>query len=146
MIIVGGTYRETVVVPESEELMGSGVRAAAALSSTAAPPVLHTAVDVDEDLAEEADLVARALGVTRTTVQRTEPVGFRYFTPISSPAVNGPSAKLCDPGSLKRYLSSQVRQFDGQVFCSSGWGWLIQDCSGIFGGTGRRANRSGCVA
>ena len=45
-----------------------------------------------------------------------------------------------------RYLSSQVRQFDGQVFCSSGWGWLIQDCSGIFGGTGRRANRSGCVA
>ena len=45
-----------------------------------------------------------------------------------------------------RYLSSQVRQFDGQVFCSSGWGWLIQDCSGICGGAGRRANRSGCAA
>jgi hypothetical protein len=45
-----------------------------------------------------------------------------------------------------RYLSSQVRQFDGQVFCSSGWGWLIQDCSGIRGGTGRRPNRSGCAA
>ena len=46
----------------------------------------------------------------------------------------------------ERYLSSQVRQFDGQVFCSSGWGWLIQDCSGIFGGVGRPAKRSGCAA
>ena len=45
-----------------------------------------------------------------------------------------------------RYLSSQVRQFDGQVFCSSGWGWLIQDCVGICGGTGRRAKRSGWAA
>src|SRR5450830_1098285 len=27
----------------------------------------------------------------------------------------------------QRYLSSQVRQVDGQVFCSSGAGWLIQD-------------------
>jgi hypothetical protein len=26
-----------------------------------------------------------------------------------------------------------VRQVDGQVFCSSGAGWLIQDCWGIFG-------------
>ena len=23
-----------------------------------------------------------------------------------------------------------MSQFDGQVFCSSGWGWLIQDCVG----------------
>ena len=46
----------------------------------------------------------------------------------------------------ERYLSSQVRQFDGQLFCSSGWGSLIQDCLGIFGGVGRRANRSGCAA
>ena len=45
-----------------------------------------------------------------------------------------------------RNLSSQVRHFVDQVLCSSGWGSLIQDCWGIFGGAGRRANRSGCAA
>jgi len=51
--------------------------------------------------------------------------------PAALPSMTAPS------DTCGRYLSSQVRQFDGQVFCSSGWGWLIQDCSGISGVVGR---------
>jgi nucleoside 2-deoxyribosyltransferase len=94
MIIVGGTYRERVTVPDSDDLAGSGMRAAAALKHAASRPLLYTAVD--DKTSEEADLVAQAMGVERTVVRRSEAVGFRYFSPISAPAVNGPNASLRD--------------------------------------------------
>jgi nucleoside 2-deoxyribosyltransferase len=95
MIIVGGTYFERVVVPDSDYLIGSGVRAAAALANIDSPPLLYTATDADTEA--EAELVASALKVNRLTVGRSEPVGFRYMTPLSAPSVNGPAAKLDDP-------------------------------------------------
>lgn len=87
MKVVGGTYRELVTVPDSDDLAGSGLRAAAALREAAERPVLHTAVD--ERQWEEAELVAAALGVDRVPTQRSEPVGFSYFTPLSAPRING---------------------------------------------------------
>lgn len=90
MIIAGGTYAETVVEPDSKDLMGSGMRAAAALASHVDDLTLVTAVD--DALAEEAELVAEALDVRRTLVERSEPVGFRYMTPVSSPLINGAGA------------------------------------------------------
>lgn len=90
MIIAGGTYTETVIEPDSKDLMGSGMRAAAALAPHDNSLRLVTAVD--DAMAEEAELVAEALGVRRTLVERSEPVGFRYMTPISSPLINGVGA------------------------------------------------------
>ncbi len=104
MIIVGGTYLETVVVPSSTEWAGSGLRAAAALAARDQRPVLRTAVDGSSrppvEFGEqptswdEAQLVAHALGVTVEAQERTEQVGFRYMTPISAPAVNGPNSRI----------------------------------------------------
>lgn len=94
MRVVGGTYRELVTVPDSDDLAGSGLRAAAALREATERPVLHTAVD--DRQWEEAELVASALDVVREAVGRSEPVGFSYFTPLSSPRINGPNARLSE--------------------------------------------------
>jgi nucleoside 2-deoxyribosyltransferase len=93
MIIAGGTYLETVVQPDSRDLMGSGVRAAAALSKASKTVSLITAVD--EISAKEAEWVSSALHINRLELlSRTEPVGFSYMTPISSPSINGLSAEV----------------------------------------------------
>ncbi|WP_343871485.1 PfkB family carbohydrate kinase [Dactylosporangium roseum] len=36
--------------------------------------------------------VAAALGLTMTPVERDQPVGFRYFSPVTAPVIDGPSA------------------------------------------------------
>lgn len=93
MIVVGGTYDEVVVSPDSQEVMGSGLRAAAALRRRPEPPVLVT--PLDDDVREEAGYVAQAVGVRfGDDLSRTERVGFRYATPISSPSVNGPNSRV----------------------------------------------------
>jgi len=76
MIVVGGTYGEIVVVPDSHELRGSGMRAAAALSGRDEPPVLHTVLDTDEELLDEAAVVAWSLKVelAADNPRRSEPV------------------------------------------------------------------------
>jgi nucleoside 2-deoxyribosyltransferase len=95
VIVAGGTYDEIVVTPDSRDLMGSGMRAAAALRHRA--ETVHLATAWDSSIAEEASLVAAAVGVsTGTVVERTERVGFRYSTPVSAPAVNGPSASVTE--------------------------------------------------
>jgi nucleoside 2-deoxyribosyltransferase len=109
MIVVGGTYRERVTFPDSDDLAGSGLRAAAALKNVAAPPTLYTAVE--DRNSEEAELVSQALGVReRVIVERSEAVGFRYFTPISAPAVNGPNSALL-PGIDVRASDETVLMF-----------------------------------
>jgi hypothetical protein len=93
MIVVGGTYDEQVTVPDHRELAGSGLRAAAALGPSRAK--LVTAVDADT--APLAASVAAALGVTLDTVERDQPVGFRYFSPVTPPSIDGPSATHTAP-------------------------------------------------
>lgn len=98
MIVLGGTYRESVISPDSDEVAGSGMRAAAALSNRPeGRPVLHTPLDaVGTNMRDEAELVAAALGVELASgvPDRDEPIGFRYPTPISTPAINGPSSRI----------------------------------------------------
>ncbi|MDE0579042.1 MAG: PfkB family carbohydrate kinase [bacterium] len=89
MKILGGSYRETCEVPESEEVAGSGLRAAGAIAA-AATPTLHTAID--GALQDAVEIVAGGLGVDLDWVGRDETVGFRYFTPLSNPTIDGPSA------------------------------------------------------
>lgn len=89
MKILGGSYRETCEEPKSEEVAGSGLRAAGAIAAVATP-TLHTAVD--DALQGTVETVAGGLGVSLDWVGRDETVGFRYFTPLSSPTIDGPSA------------------------------------------------------
>lgn len=97
MKVVGGTYIESVVVPDWQEWAGSGLRAAAALSHRAGgAPTLVTAVD--ETSFEDVDMVRSALGVGWEDPRgwRDELIGFRYLTPISAPSVNGPNSTLME--------------------------------------------------
>jgi nucleoside 2-deoxyribosyltransferase len=95
MLIVGGTYHEQCAYPTWDTTQGSGMRAAAALSNTPGVRLL-TAVDVD--LNDDASLVAGGTGITdRIVIERTDTVGFSYFTPLSVPFVTGPDATLTSP-------------------------------------------------
>jgi len=93
MIVVGGIYDEQVTIPDHRELAGSGLRAAAALGPNRAK--LVTAVNADT--APLAASAAAALGVTLDTVERDQPVGFRYFSPVTPPSIDGPSATHAAP-------------------------------------------------
>jgi nucleoside 2-deoxyribosyltransferase len=88
--IVGGVYAESCEIPRFNALAGSGLRAAGAIASGTPNLVLHTAID--SATLDDARTVAGGLGVTTARVERDQPVGFRYFTPMSSPSIDGPSA------------------------------------------------------
>lgn len=87
--MLGGTYREICEVPDSDVVAGSGLRAAGAVAA-AITVTLHTAVD--DDLRVDAETVAAGLRVRLNPVTRDQPVGFRYFTPMSNPTIDGPGA------------------------------------------------------
>lgn len=93
MLIVGGTYAETCDTPSWNTTQGSGMRAAGALQGRGAR--LLTAVD--ETLADGAELVANAIRMSRETVPRSGPVGFNYFTPLSTPRIFGAKTEALEP-------------------------------------------------
>lgn len=87
MIVVGGTYLEHCETPHERTLRGSGLRAAAALRSV--EPDVRLVTAIDERTHEEAEFVFGGFGLEAEVVRRTEPVSFRYFTPISPPVIGG---------------------------------------------------------
>lgn len=90
MIIVGGTYSESVVVPSYGPAQGgSGLRGALAIGKRCAE--LVTALSENEAI-EEATLAAR----TRAA-QRDRPVSFEYLTPVSSPRIIGLGSAVAEP-------------------------------------------------
>lgn len=94
MIIVGGTYAETVTCPEHrDDAAGSGMRAASILGRG----VARLVTAVDDGAADAASAAAAALGVAADFRTRDQPVGFHYFTPVSNPAIDGPAARHAQP-------------------------------------------------
>ena len=96
MIVVGGTYAEicdTPARPRADDLplLGSGVRASVALRRIAPATELRSAVE--DESAIIADAMLGGLQLRGEWVARTGPVAFRYFTPLSSPTINGRQAK-----------------------------------------------------
>lgn len=89
MIVVGGTYVEFTDVPGSRTVAGSGLRAAGAIAATGEVELVSA---VDDSMSDEASVVATGLGVALRPVRRDQPVAFNYFTPISSPSIDGPAA------------------------------------------------------
>jgi hypothetical protein len=94
MQIAGGTYLETCREPPDETLAGSGLRAAAVLQQMCPDLVLKSAIDAE--LREQAEATAAGLGVEVAWVERSEPVAFDYWTPLSAPFLRGPNAKASD--------------------------------------------------
>ena len=98
MRVVGGTYLELCQESGSFEtprsLLGSGMRAAAVLRNVADDLVLHTAIDAGLD--GEAKTIAQTFDLEVDWRERSEPVAFRYWTPLSAPTISGPSARAAD--------------------------------------------------
>lgn len=98
MIVAGGTYLESCREPGPDgprrALLGSGLRAAAALREVVDDLIFHSAVD--GHLRSEAETVTASLGITTEWRERSEPVGFDYWTPLSAPAIDGPHAHAED--------------------------------------------------
>lgn len=95
MKVAGGAYLELCREPgdhgTGQTLLGSGMRAAAALRGVADELTLHSAVDAA--LRDDAEVVAATLGLHVQWRERTEPVAFRYWTPLSAPTIDGPNAR-----------------------------------------------------
>lgn len=83
MIVVGGTYLEECDWPAWLQLMGSGVRAAFALSQVSPGGELFTYVEEGS----RADLVETMSqrGVTASVRERESPIHFYYKHPLASP-------------------------------------------------------------
>jgi hypothetical protein len=89
LIVVGGTYAETVICPgHRDDASGSGMRAAAALTGSAS--LVSCADGITREVAEAA---AAAYRFDAEFVERDQPVGFTYFTPVNDPSVEGPRAR-----------------------------------------------------
>jgi hypothetical protein len=99
VIVVGGTYFERCDNPLNNalggNLIGSGLRAAAVLRSVDSKVRLATAID--ETFKEDAELICGALRLSAEFTGRSAPVGFYYFTPVSSPLVDGRLSRLAEP-------------------------------------------------
>ncbi len=94
MIVVGGTYEELVEWPRSRALMGSGMRAAATIA-LACKTSLYTCTDDRQE--KEARIVAAGYGIDLRAARRSEPVSFGYYTPVSSPTIDGRMATCTTP-------------------------------------------------
>lgn len=86
-IVVGGTYHEYCVEPESRNLAGSGMRAAALLASLGHQVTLRTYVD--QATAAEATAVANGTEVTLMAENRRAQIRFTYATPLAHPIATG---------------------------------------------------------
>lgn len=85
MIVVGGTYREICREPALDNLYGSGLRAAFAISRGCKQLEFISVVDFAEK--KEVEALARSFGFTTKLQVRTYPIQFHYEVPISPPRI-----------------------------------------------------------
>jgi hypothetical protein len=85
MIIVGGTYREICREPAIDNLFGSGLRAAFAISRGCKQLKYLSVVDSAEK--KEVETFATSFGFTVELRERTYPIQYFYEVPISSPKI-----------------------------------------------------------
>jgi hypothetical protein len=86
------------------------MRAAGALVAVCSDVVLRTAID--ERLRQSAEVVAGGLRLRLEPVERSEPVAFDYWTPLSAPTVRGPNAQAPDV-----HLAGDAALVFGMVEC-----------------------------
>ncbi len=84
--IAGGVYFERCLTPGRSALLGSGGRAAAALSSLSDHVVLHSFHPSDR--MSDAQYALGAYGVETVFYPSTAVVGFEYLHPMSSPRIS----------------------------------------------------------
>lgn len=86
MIIVGGIYREKVSYPGKNDLFGSGLKAACAISGHAENLVLHSLIS--EEDRREVECIVNTFHIEPHFSVRKKTIEFHYFTPIAPPSVS----------------------------------------------------------
>lgn len=98
MQIAGGLYTETCVIPSWHEELGSGGRAATAISKLSTGSVLHTYAG-SENQNGVKKLEALGLKVQQSRCQNG--VAFAYFHPLSKPFIEPPSDQIFQNDPIK---------------------------------------------
>jgi len=111
VLVVGGSYLERTRIPWTSALWGSGLKAAACLSSFSSKVRLLTSACADERA--DIERVARTFGLSVEIVERSEPIAFEYYTPISKPTISAFSQ-----ASLQVRASSDVAVVFGMLEAS----------------------------
>ncbi|KJF43593.1 PfkB family carbohydrate kinase [Draconibacterium sediminis] len=106
--IIGGSYVENCIDPSYQELYGSGLRAAAALSKKGFDINLFSLIS--EDLRELAELKGRTFGYNCNYWSTKDTIEFDYYHPLAFPSIinyydNSPTQeiKLSENGDFLYY-------------------------------------------
>lgn len=91
MIIAGGLYKESCMVPEWNAEYGSGGRAAAAIVALSPATILHTYSPTRDSIGLDS---LRRLGVDVQVHPASQGVAFAYFHPLSNPHIEPPRASI----------------------------------------------------
>ncbi|CVI62773.1 PfkB family carbohydrate kinase (plasmid) [Agrobacterium leguminum] len=97
MHIAGGLYRELCLHPHWDALLGSGGRAARALSRLSPGTIFSCYFERPHDF----DTVLSALGVSGSCAFRPDPIAFAYFHPLSRPHLQPARSELRKMPPLK---------------------------------------------
>lgn len=97
MHIAGGLYREFCLHPHWDALLGSGGRAARALSQLLPSTIFSCYFERPQDF----DTVLHALGVSGSCAVRPNPIVFAYFHPLSRPHLQPARSELQKMPPLK---------------------------------------------
>lgn len=91
MIIAGGLYKESCMVPEWNAEYGSGGRAAAAVVALCPATTLHTYSPTRDSIGLDS---LRRLGVDVQVHLASQGVAFAYFHPLSNPHIEPPRSSI----------------------------------------------------
>lgn len=91
MIIAGGLYKESCMVPEWNAEYGSGGRAAATVVALSPATILHTYSPTRDSIGLAS---LRRLGVDVQVHPAPQSVAFAYFHPLSNPHIEPPKASI----------------------------------------------------
>jgi hypothetical protein len=91
MIIAGGLYKESCMVPEWNAEYGSGGRAAAAVVAISSATILHTYSPTRDSIGLNS---LRRLGVDVQVHPASHGIAFAYFHPLSNPHIEPPRALI----------------------------------------------------
>lgn len=91
MIIAGGLYKESCLIPEWNAEYGSGGRAAAAVVASSPATTLHTYSPTRDSIGLDS---LRRLGVDVQVHAAAHSIAFAYFHPLSNPHIEPPRTSI----------------------------------------------------
>ncbi len=113
--VIGGVYGERCAFPPSEDVYGSGGRAAAGLADHVDIVRLHTMLPRDEK--ERFNVRLHALGVDVVAKESKKLIGFDYLHCLASPVITPPTLDIQRQDPL--HVEAKVAVLFGMIECTA---------------------------